>query len=249
MTRPDAPSGRGRRLTPSAVKELAIQLDIPVATPTTRKELVSIVTTTNPDLIIVVAYGMIFPKSIVDRYFCMNIHGSLLPKYRGASPIQTALLNGDDQTGISLIRMGEKMDAGDILLKQVVDIAFTDTFQDLHDRLCSVSCELSEQFITQFIARSFHLTPQDDTLATYCHKLVADDFQLNPDTMSAEELYRRIRTFSPTPGAYIISNNKRVKIISAQLTDGILTPVIVRPEGKSDMRYQDYLTGNPPLPI
>ena len=246
ITRPDARAGRGRTLTPSPVKEKAHQLGIPVATPDTRTELKSIITSISPDLIIVVAYGMIFPRSIVDRFFCMNIHGSLLPLYRGASPIHSAILCGDIETGITLIRMNQKMDAGDMIMSDTIKLDPNETFDSIHDRLAQLSSTLCNDFINQFKDSALHLIPQNHDQATYCHKLNSKDYELQPQ-MTATDCLNRIRAFSPAPGAYVMANSRRIKILKATIQDNQLLPLIVRPEGRGDMTYPAYLLGNPPL--
>ena len=246
ITRPDAPSGRGRTLTPSPVKDKANQLSIATAMPATRVELKSIFKSIGPDLIIVVAYGMIFPRSIVDRFFCMNIHGSLLPLYRGASPIHSAILNGDLETGITLIKMNQSMDAGDIIMTDALTIDPNESFDSVHDRLAQLSSTLCHVFIKRFEKSELGLTPQPHDHSTYCHKLSPKDCELLPD-MTAIELLNRIRAFSPVPGAYVMANNRRIKIIQATVDNNQLRPLIVRPEGRGDMPYAAYCLGNPPL--
>lgn len=248
ITRPDAPSGRGRTLTPSPIKDAATRLSIPTQTPSTRTELESVIKSVNPDLIIVVAYGMIFPRSIVEQIFCMNIHGSLLPLYRGASPIHAAILNGDTATGITLIKMNKKMDAGDMITAQMVPMNSDESFEQIHDRLAQLSATLCVDFIEQFEGNTLTLTPQNHADATYCHKLESADYELRPQ-MGAPDMLNRIRAFSPRPGAYIMANTRRVKIIKATIQNHLLVPLIVRPEGRGDMAYTDYLRGNPPLPL
>jgi len=242
VTRPDAPVGRGRVMTPSPIKATANNLGVPAITPSTKADLKAAIQAIDPDLIIVVAYGMIFPKSIVDRYFCMNIHGSLLPRYRGASPIHSALLNGDKETGITLIKMDRTMDTGNIIQKSALPIGINDTFLELHDRLAVLSAALCIQFLADFEADSFTMVPQTDDGASYCHKFNSSDFALT-EAMSPVEKLNRIRAFSPTPGAYVIRHGKRIKIIKATLKDGTLIPLIVRPEGKGDMTYSAITHG------
>lgn len=246
ITRPDAPAGRGRTLTPSPVKDKADQLGIATAMPATRVELKSIFKSIRPDLIIVVAYGMIFPRSIVDRFFCMNIHGSLLPLYRGASPIHSAILNGDLETGITLIKMNQSMDAGDIIMTDALTVDPNESFDSVHDRLAQLSSTLCNVFIKRFEKSELELTPQSHEHSTYCHKLSPKDCELLPD-MTAIELLNRIRAFSPAPGAYVMANNRRIKIIQATVDNNQLRPLIVRPEGRGDMPYAAYCQGNPPL--
>lgn len=240
LSRPDAPKGRGRKETVSPVKQVALDHHFPVATPHTKAELSTYVKTFNPDLIIVVAYGMIFPKELTDHYLCVNVHGSLLPAYRGASPIQASLLNNDLKTGITLIQMNEKMDEGDILGIAELPILETDNFQTLHDRLADCGTQLLLSFIQKFPTMT--RLKQDHQEATYCSKLSKADTILNPEDTLLTKL-GKVRAFSPTPGATWIHNGKRIKILSAKSDGQKLIPLIVKPEGKGEMSYADYQRG------
>ncbi len=247
FTRPDAPVGRGQRLTPSPVRALATAAGIPTFTPDSKHGVYDQLDQLNPTVIVVVAYGMMFPKSAVSRWFCMNIHGSLLPRYRGASPIHAALLNQDPVTGITLIKMTAKMDAGDVIDTASIPIGPSDTFLSLHNRLVDLSISLTQSFLNRF--PQVTLTPQDHTAATYCHKLTPDDAVLHPH-LSLSEKMGRIAAFSPSPGAWLpLENGKRVKIISAKVESGRIIPIEIKPEGKGVMQYNAYCLGNPPVTI
>jgi methionyl-tRNA formyltransferase len=244
ITRPDAPKGRSKKLVPSPVKQCAIKHNLPVFNPPTKETLSATIQSLSPDIIIVVAYGMILPKIITDTYFCINSHGSLLPQYRGASPIHASLLNHDKKTGITLIKMDEKMDTGDILYQQKITIDPQDNFASLHDKLAI----LSGTAIITYLETMTDVTPvpQNHQTATYCKKYISSDFELNT-TDSALINLGKIRAFSPVPGAYIIKDKKRVKILHATLENNKLKLITVKPEGKQAMSYQDYCLGNPPL--
>jgi|GEM_PF-3081874 len=249
VTRVDAPTGRGRKLQGSPVKAAAEQLGIPVYQPHSTRELKSVIRHLAPDLVVVVAYGLIFPKSIVDTYYCMNIHASYLPHLRGASPIHSAILSGDSHTGITLIRMNATMDAGPILASQQIPITDNDHFESLHNRLANLGAHMTLNFISNWLQGPIFEQEQVHTAATFCHKLTPDDAKLDPTTMSSLDMFRRIRAFSQSPGAWIQDGNRRVKILDAELLGSSLSPRLVRPEGKNIMAYSDYLLGNPPLPL
>ena len=212
-----------------------------VHTPVDQQSFSEIVHDIKPDLIVVVAYGMIIPKKIVDHYTCINIHASLLPKYRGASPIQAALLNGENQTGLTLIEMNEKMDQGDIIDQLFCEISKNDNFRNLHDKLASLSSTILQNFLNKKLNDIKILSyTQNHLLASYCKKIAKSDLELD---ISNEIIYNfnKIKAFSPIPGAYIIKNKKRIKILAASLVGDKLIPTVVKPEGKNSMSYNDYL--------
>ena len=240
ITQPDKIRTRGRQTSPTPIKALASKLNIETSTPTNKTEFKTIIEQLNPDLIIVIAYGMILPKEIVDNYFCINLHASLLPLYRGASPIQTALLNNDTITGVTLIHMNEKMDEGDILAKQQCDITHSDNFLKIHNILATLSATLCLNWINQ--AKKPIPIKQEHSKASYCKKIQKEDLELKI-TSSPTENYAKIRAFSPTPGAFIIKEDKRIKILEAKLENDIIIPTLVKPEGKKLMSYSDFKKG------
>ena len=246
ITRPDTPKGRKKTPTPSPVKEWALaHTDLPIYTPQSKSELSRLFSDISPDLVVVVAYGVILPKDVTDTYFCTNIHTSLLPHYRGASPIQSALLNGDKSTGISLIKMNENMDEGDILSKTEIPITPTDTFGHLESKLSTCASNLIVEWITNhWIPQTYTLTPQNHQMATYCSKISKDDLKLNLN-LPAQTLLHKIKAYSPKPGAYIMYQNKRIKLLDATVKDNELQILTVQPEGKAPMSYSDYCLGNP----
>lgn len=240
ITQPDKIRTRGRQTSPTPVKALASKLNIETSTPTNKAEFKTIIEQLNPDLIIVIAYGMILPKEIVENYFCINLHASLLPMYRGASPIQTALLNNDTITGVTLIHMNEKMDEGDILAKQQCDITHSDNFLTVHNKLATLSATLCLNWLNQ----TKKPTPikQEHSKASYCKKIQKEDLELKITSQPAEN-YAKIRAFSPTPGAFIMKEGKRIKILEAKLENDIIIPTLVKPEGKKLMSYSDFKKG------
>jgi methionyl-tRNA formyltransferase len=245
ITMPDRPRGRRKQVSPSPVKQWACDHAIPVQTPESAAELVPIIQSIEPTLIVVVAYGRLIPATITNHYVCVNSHSSVLPQYRGASPIHTALLAGDTETGITLIRMNDRLDEGDILQVNRVPIAPTDNLASLTATLATCSASACVEFIHTRFLRG-HLTghPQDHAAATYTQKIVLSDLQVDvhADPMA---IHNQIRAFSPKPGAYVMHHNKRIKLIESTLDHGKLVLTKVQPEGKPVMTYTDYLLGHP----
>ncbi len=241
MTQPDKKKGRGKILSPTPIKQWSIDHGIPVSCPTTKEDLVIQLNQWNPTLIIVIAYGMILPKIVTDSYHCINAHASLLPKYRGASPIQAVLLHNEKETGITLIKMNDKMDEGDIVFSQSMLIKQTDNFKTIHDQLSRLSVDALDHYLNN-PQNGF---PQNHQKASYCQKLTTKDRQLNP-TDTIEEKYAKIRAFSPQPGAFFVQNTQSIKILDAHFKNNQLIPIQVQPEGKKQMTYDDYLRGGYP---
>lgn len=202
-TQPDRPAGRGRKLTPSPVKQLALQHDFPVYQPLTlrdaeeQKKLADL----QADLMIVVAYGLLLPKPVLDapKFGCLNVHASLLPRWRGAAPIQRAILAGDTTTGITIMQMDEGLDTGAMLHTIECPIHADDTSEKLHDRLA----ELGAKALLDTLENFSSMTPiqQDNTLATYAHKIKKEEAELDWN-LSAEELERKVRAYNPWPIAF-----------------------------------------------
>ncbi|MCP4050117.1 MAG: methionyl-tRNA formyltransferase [bacterium] len=247
FTKPDAKRGRSNKMVPSPVKKWAMENDIQVFAPNDKLELQEKVFNLNPDLIIVVAYGIIFPKSITDRYFCINIHGSILPGYRGASPVQAAIINRDMETGITLIKMNDRMDQGDILIQEKIAVDKEDNFESLHNRMCGVASKVMVDYLKNNVETgNIVLRKQDEALATYCKKIGKEDLLLDLK-QDSNVLIGKIKAFSPLPGAYILNEGKRIKILDAGLVDGELEIMLVKPEGKPQMLYRDYLLAHKPI--
>tara|TARA_A100001015_G_scaffold308189_1_gene405387 strand:- start:1637 stop:2494 length:858 start_codon:yes stop_codon:yes gene_type:complete len=245
ISMPDKVRGRGKSVSFSPVKQSAIDHNLPVYTPSSKSDLTHQINKLSPDLVVVVAYGMIIEKAIVDTYFCINVHASLLPKYRGASPIQAALLNNDKTTGITLIKLNEFMDAGDMLAIDACPITDFDNFGSLETKLSQLGASLLTEFIKQqFLLQSFNITPQNESDATYCKKISKDELIVD-QSMSPHDIYLRIRAFSPKPGAIYFQGNQRFKLLEATLVDRQLRLKKIQPEGKPPMLYTDYLLGNP----
>jgi methionyl-tRNA formyltransferase len=246
FSKADAPKGRNQVICETPIKAWATKRHIPTYTPTSKKELCENIHELKPDVILVIAYGMILPKSITDTYLCINVHASLLPKYRGASPIHSSLLNNDKETGVTLIKMNEYMDKGDILFSKKIAIAPSDNLQTLNDKLSALSSKACDEIMN--IIKHLRFTPQNHDEASYCRKLHTNDFELQ-STDSIEEKIGKIKAFSPRPGAFIIQDGKHIKILDAIIEDETLIPITVKPEGKPSMSYRDYCLSKPALTI
>lgn len=222
-SQPDRPAGRGQKLTPSPVKQLALQHEIPVYQPQTLRdpaaqaELAAL----KPDLMVVVAYGLILPQLVLDvpRLGCINSHASLLPRWRGAAPIQRAVEAGDAESGVTVMQMEAGLDTGPMLLKVSTPITAEDTGGSLHDRLAELGPQAVIEAITGLAAGTLNGEVQDDSLATYAHKLNKDEARLDW-TRPALELERLVRAFNPWPICHSTLNGEPLKVLAAQLADG-----------------------------
>jgi len=229
VTRPDRPKGRGRKLALSPVKEAAINFGYTVVQPPSvgSTEFSNIIAKHEPDFIVVVAFGHILRKTILDipRIATINIHASLLPKYRGPAPIQWAVINGENKTGVTTMRMDEGMDTGDILLSSELEIASDDTSETLHDRLADLGADLLIQTLDAFETGNILPVPQDHTQATYAPLLKKNDGRINWER-PAKDIEAFIRGMTPWPGAFTFHEGKRLKIYRAKaiLTDTSGTP-------------------------
>jgi len=216
-TQPDRKAGRGRKLKASPIKLVALEQNIDVYQPINFKnaETIAQLKTLQADLMIVVAYGLILPKAVLEipRLGCINIHASLLARWRGAAPIQRALLAGDCQTGITLMQMDEGLDTGAILKKGSCEILSDDTGQTLHDRLATLGGQLLTDSIDQI--ENLSATPQDDSQATYAKKLEKAEAQLNWQE-PAIVLERKVRAFNPWPVAQVELFNQTLRLWAAQ---------------------------------
>ena len=218
VTAPDRPKGRGRKMAPSAVKRKALDLGYPVSQPTSIKtgEFVRTIEDLNPDLMVVIAFGRILPENLLalPRLGTINIHASLLPKYRGAAPIQWAIINGEKETGVCSMQMEKELDAGDILLCAKEAIHPDDTAARLHDRLAVKSAAILIDTLKAFADNRIQPMPQDHSLATYAPMLTKDDGLINWN-QSAESLVNFIRGVTPWPGAHTFLGNQRLKIFKS----------------------------------
>lgn len=270
FTQPDKPQGRKMILTPPPVKELAVANGLKVYQPVKMKDgtALEMLKEADPELVIVVAYGKILPKEILEypQYGCINIHASLLPKLRGAAPIQWSVINGFDKTGVTSMQMDEGLDTGDMLIKGEIEIGENETAGELHDRLSVLGAEILEQTINALQNGELHPEKQDHSEFTYASMLSKE---LSPIdwTMSAQQVHNKIRGLSPWPSANAKLGGKTVKIHKSVLSDakgnaageivesgkrlvvacGDLNCIEIlnlQAEGKKAMSAADFLRGN-----
>ena len=219
-TQPDRPAGRGRRLTASPVKQLAEAEGIPVQQPASLKPARHQQTLRDyrPDVMVVVAYGLILPQAVLDipRLGCLNIHASLLPRWRGAAPIQRALLAGDGETGITIIQMNAGLDTGDMILKRPCPIATADTAQSLHDKLATLGAEAIVAALAQVERGDLRTEAQDDGLACYAAKLDKAEAAIDW-SQPAAVIERQVRAFNPWPVAHTRWGDRTLRVWRAAL--------------------------------
>ena len=272
VTREDKPRGRGNVMTPTPVKILSEQNGIPVYTPATLRdgEFMKLLDEYKPDLIAVVAYGKILPAEVINypRLGCINLHVSLLPKYRGAAPMQRAIMDGERETGVTIMYMDVGLDTGDIIEIEKFPINADDDFEAIHDRSAEVGSRLLSETIVKLGEGTATRTPQDNELATYAAKIEKEDCKID-FTLDAATLDCRIRGVTPIPGAYCYLGGKMLKILRATPiaktgdtpglvvdTDsvgngsftvlcgtGALVVTSVKPEGKGAMSAGDFIRG------
>lgn len=221
-TQPPRPAGRGQHLKPSPVQLVADEHHIPVSTPKSlKKDPLAVANFQNlkADVAVVAAYGLILPKSILDapRYGCLNIHASLLPRWRGAAPIQRAIEAGDTESGITIMQMEEGLDTGPMLLKKKIVLRPSTTAQSLHDSLSALGSAMIEDVLENILnGHAVHPEIQDDSLSCYAPMLKKEEGFINW-TESAEKIDRKIRAFTPWPGAYTFNGDgKRIKILAGE---------------------------------
>ncbi|WP_211831140.1 methionyl-tRNA formyltransferase [Kistimonas asteriae] len=217
-SQPDRPAGRGRKLTPSPVKQLALEHNIPVFQPKTLKaeEAQQELAALKPDLMVVVAYGLLLPQAVLDipKYGCINVHGSILPRWRGAAPIQRAIAAGDNESGVTIMQMNAGLDTGDMLLKACCPIHADDTSQNLHDRLAEIGAPCLQQALDQIAAGNLTPEKQDDALANYAHKMSKEEGGIDW-SKPAQDLDCQIRAFNPWPVAWTEQEGERIRVWQA----------------------------------
>lgn len=220
VTQPDRPKGRGKAMACSPVKELAVSRDIPVFTPEKLRlpENVEVIREADPDMIIVAAFGQILPKSVLDipKWGCINVHASLLPKYRGAAPIQWSILDGEQETGVTIMYMNEGLDTGDILLQQEVPIAADETGGSLHDKLAIAGAEALVRAIPGILDGSLTPVPQGEMTTPYAKQLTKEMGRLD-FSWDAAKLERYIRGLNPWPGTFSFRDGQMLKIWRAEV--------------------------------
>ena len=237
LTQPDRPAGRGKKLTASPVKQYAADHDIDVLQPTSLKDdaVVKGIAALNPDILIVAAYGLILPQAVLDvpTLGCVNVHASLLPRWRGAAPIQAAILAGDTTTGISLMSMTAGLDCGPVYVSEAIDIGADETAGELHDRLAALGGEMLVKHLDAIVAGDLSATPQDDSLASFAGKIKTTDARLDW-SRSGGELARRVRAYNPVPGAWFMLDDERIKCWRAAPADANGAPgeaLMASPDG------------------
>ena len=267
VSQPDKEVGRKRILTPSPVKACALEHNIEVFTPKKIREEYEVVLNHKPDIIITCAYGQIVPKQMLDYpdYGCINIHGSLLPKYRGASPIQSAIMNGDEVTGITLMYMEEGLDTGNIIHAKELKISDDDTYGTLSEKLSLLGRDLLISTLPKIIEGDNFDIPQDDSEATLTVKIKREDERLD-FTKTRKELHNFVRALNPAPYANILVNGEEWKIIETAIgeektgkvgtvtsinkdsfgilaSDGELLIKRIKVAGKKEMNVKDFFNG------
>ena len=271
ITQPDKPTGRGYVLTPPPVKRWALEKSIPVYQPKTLRDeaFADLLSEIDPELIIVVAFGKILPENVLNypKYGCINVHGSLLPEYRGAAPMQRAIIDGKKTTGITTMYMAAGLDTGDMLLKAETEILPNDNFEDIHDKLGVLGAETLLRTVNKIKSGTLAAEKQDDSLATYAAKIEKSDCLIN-FSKDANTVHNLIRGLSPIPLSFTHTpDGKILKIIASKVVDkdkrcnrpgkiisldgtirvacrrGILDIIAVLPEGKGRMSAADFIRG------
>ncbi len=268
VSQEDKPRGRGKQVTPSPVKQVALDRGIDVITPhkVRDEESVEIIRNANPDLIVVAAYGQILPESIlsIPKYGCINVHASLLPKYRGAAPINRAIMNGEAKGGVTIMYMEKGLDTGDMLCVKEMDIPDTMNAGEYHDALAVLGCEALLQFINDFQNGNAYREPQNGNEATYADKILKEDLLID-FSLSNVAVRNFIRGTSPFPGSYFVLGDRRIKALEAELGtaegevgaflkhkngveiicgEGSVIITSLKPEGKRQMTGAEFLVGN-----
>lgn len=272
VTQPDKPKGRGYTLAPPPVKVYAEEIGIPVYQPNSLRteEFASLLAELDPELIAVVAYGKILPKNVLDypKYGCINVHGSLLPEYRGAAPMQMAIIDGKKTTGITTMFMAEGLDTGDMLLKAECEIAENDNFEIIHDRLGALGAELLRKTVDGLAKNEITPVPQDHSKATHTSKITKEDCLID-FSKDADTVHNLIRGLSPVPLSFTHTpDGKLLKIVESEICEresenedfgkvislengkirilcarGSINVLKVLPEGKGRMSAADFIRG------
>lgn len=268
VTQPDKEVGRDNKLKISPVKEYALNSNIPVLQPIKMRKEFQMVLAYEPDIIITCAYGQILPKEIIDypKYKCINVHASLLPKYRGGAPIHRAIIEGDSKTGVTIMYMDYGMDNGNILTQSEVEIIITDTAETLFDKLKIVGKELLLESLPKILNNEIISQVQNEDEVTYAYNIKPEDEKIDFNKKNLE-VYNQIRGLNSWPVAYTMLDNKRIKVwessmsdlkingvpgeivslnndgIGVKTKDGVIFLTVIQPEGKKRMISKDYING------
>lgn len=267
ITQPDKPTGRKKIMTAPPVKVWAEQNGIPIHQPSKIEDLTDALKAAAPEVMVVAAYGQIIPAGVLNipRHGCVNLHTSLLPKYRGASPIQAALLNDDHQTGVSIMLMDEKMDHGPLLAAYPTDIAYTDNYASLSAKLAQIAATGLAETLPQWLAGEISPTAQNHEQATFVKMLTREHARIDW-TKPARQIYKQVQALNPEPGTWSTLDKKSVKIIKvAEVRNGridlpgkiysdngeclvkcgdySIKLITVQPEGKKEISGRDFLNG------
>jgi len=267
VSQPDKEFGRKKVLKPSQVKMKALELGIPVLTPRKVRYEYEEILAYEPDLIITSAYGQIIPKELLEypKYKCINTHGSLLPSYRGGAPIQRAIINGDKQTGITIMYMNEKMDEGDVLYQKAIDIDIHDTASDMFNKLSVLALSMLREFLPELFAGKVNPVKQDNDKASYAYNLEKEleHIAFNDDILN---VYNHIRGLLDNPGAYVMIKDRKYKLekvffeyaddadasvfqglekdyLRLDALNGFIMVYMIKPEGKNSMDAKSFYNG------
>ena len=227
LTQPDRPAGRGKQLKASPVKEFALQHGIDVLQPESLRgdDIVAELTALQADIMIVAAYGLLLPQGVLDipKAGCLNVHASLLPRWRGAAPIQAAILGADEETGVCLMSMTAGLDCGPVFISETLQIGVDENAGELHDRLAAAGGKLLVEHLADIIDRRISAAEQNEAAATYAHKIRTSDASIDWQR-PATELARLVRAFNPVPGAHFMLDSERIKCWQAAATDADDSP-------------------------
>ena len=269
IAQPDRPVGRKGILEPVPTKKVAMKYNIPVFQPERIRKDYEFLTKLNPDVIVTMAYGQIVPQGVLDipKYGCLNLHGSILPKYRGASPIQTSLINNDEVTGVTLMEMIDKMDAGKMFAVEEVRISLEDNSSSLFNKISDAARKLILEKLPLYIDGKLPGVEQNEEEATFCHMIKPEQEKLSFD-LSVKDMFGWIRALSDEPGGYFLLDDQKFKVFKArigesnvshqvgeiveadkfglvvQCKDGLLFLDEVQLQGKKRMDYKSFINGN-----
>lgn len=263
-TQPPKQAGRGKQVTTTPVHDVAERHHIPVFTPHTLRDADAqhVFKQLEADIAVVAAYGLILPLPILETCLCINVHASLLPRWRGAAPIQRAILSGDSQTGITIMKMAEGLDSGDMMMQSPVDITSTMTAGQLHDALANEGGKLCVHALKAITAGQMHYIPQPEEGITYAKKIQKSEAEIDWK-QTGEQIVRQVRAFNPYPGAYVVHQGEAIKLLevayepcitdraigtinkefSIICQDGIIKPQMLQRPGKKPMTIDAFLRG------